>query len=236
MAFGLTPAGSGFPPQAPDSFPNYIQFQSNGTNLGAPNVDIVDFADGLVATRGTGENANKVAVHAGTNPSGGAAAAEELVVALNGATNGTFNGASFSDWTGTVLHSSTDASWNETSNQIDLQQTGLYEVTIEGRVTPQTNVWPAAQGGFTYYGSEANPSVGGVVNSMSQSRHGLTVQAAAGWQANGLFAQFHDKYVVNVPSLAAAITPTLYANAYTAEADVAVFAAVVTVRRIGPAV
>ena len=34
MAFGLTPAGSGFPPQAPDAFPNYIQFQSSGTDLG----------------------------------------------------------------------------------------------------------------------------------------------------------------------------------------------------------
>ena len=69
---------------------------------------------------------------------------------------------------------------------------------------------------------------------MSQSRHGLTVQAAA-LAGQRPVAQFHDKYVVNVPSLAAAITPTLYANAYTAEADVAVFAAVVTVRRIGPA-
>ena len=76
MAFGLTPAGSGFPPQAPDAFPNYIQFQSSGTDLGLPNVDTVDFTTGLTATRGTGENANKVTLSA----SGGAATLEELAV------------------------------------------------------------------------------------------------------------------------------------------------------------
>lgn len=64
MAFGLTPAGSGFPPQAPDSFPNYIQFQSDGTDLGLPNTDTVNFRRNLTATRGAGENANVVTVDA----------------------------------------------------------------------------------------------------------------------------------------------------------------------------
>lgn len=46
---------------------------------------------------------------------------------------------------------------------------------------------------------------------------------------------FSDRYVVNVPTLASSITPAVYANAYGAEADIADFTAVVTVRRIGAA-
>ena len=65
MSFGITPA-SGFPPQASDEFPNYIQFQNQGTDLGLPNVDTVNFSTNLTATRGTGENANVLTVTAGT--------------------------------------------------------------------------------------------------------------------------------------------------------------------------
>lgn len=61
MSFGITPA-SGFPPQASDEFPNYIQFQNQGSALGLPNVDTVNFGRNLVASRGTGENANVVTV------------------------------------------------------------------------------------------------------------------------------------------------------------------------------
>lgn len=61
MSFGITPA-TGFPPQASDEFPNYIQFQNQGTDLGLPNVDTVNFGRNLIATRGTGENANVVTV------------------------------------------------------------------------------------------------------------------------------------------------------------------------------
>lgn len=61
MGFGITPA-TGFPPQASDEFPNYIQFQNQGTDLGLPNVDTVNFGRNLTATRGTGENANVVTV------------------------------------------------------------------------------------------------------------------------------------------------------------------------------
>ena len=66
MSFGITPA-TGFPPQASDEFPNYIQFQNQGTDLGLPNVDTVNFGRNLVASRGTGENANVVTVVAELN-------------------------------------------------------------------------------------------------------------------------------------------------------------------------
>ncbi len=65
MSFGITPA-TGFPPQASDEFPNYIQFQNQGTDLGLPNVDTVNFGRNLTASRGTGENANAVTVVADT--------------------------------------------------------------------------------------------------------------------------------------------------------------------------
>lgn len=64
MAFGLTPAGAGFPPQAPDAFPNYIQFQGGGTDLGGPDADTVNFRRGMRATRGTGESSGTVTVDA----------------------------------------------------------------------------------------------------------------------------------------------------------------------------
>ena len=65
MSFGITPA-TGFPPQASGEFPNYIQIQDQGTDLGLPNVDTVNFGRNLTASRGTGENANAVTVVADT--------------------------------------------------------------------------------------------------------------------------------------------------------------------------
>ena len=239
MAFGLTPAGNGFPPQAPDSFPNYIQFQHEGTNLGTATVDTVDFTGSVFVSRGDGENSNKLTVVVGSNPSaggGGGGTTEELVLSLAAAGAGTFNGVVFSNWTGTVLHSSADAAWNPSTQVVDLAQTGLYEVEIHGKIAPNSGTWPAAQGGFTFYGSDASPSVGAAVGGLSQSRHGMTVPVTAGWQAIGLYADFTDRYVVNVNGSPASITLSLYGIAYTVETDVANFTAVATIRRIGPAV
>lgn len=61
MGFAMTPA-SGYPPPTPDEFPNFIQFQGNGTDLGGPDADTVNLRRGLQATRGTGENANVITV------------------------------------------------------------------------------------------------------------------------------------------------------------------------------
>ena len=68
MAFGLTPAGSGLAASA-DSFRTTSSSKAMAW-IWALNVDTVDFADGLCHTRHW-ENANKVTVIAGTNPSGG---------------------------------------------------------------------------------------------------------------------------------------------------------------------
>ena len=69
MSFGITPA-TGFPPQASDEFPNYLQWQVDGTNLGGPTIDTVDLVGDLSATRGTGENANKLTIAVASNQIG----------------------------------------------------------------------------------------------------------------------------------------------------------------------
>lgn len=56
-SFSITPAGP-FPPAAESGFPDFIQWQFNGVNLGEPTVTTVNIVSGaaLNVTRGTGEN------------------------------------------------------------------------------------------------------------------------------------------------------------------------------------
>ncbi len=60
MAFAITPVEA---PLAQAQAGEFIQFQNDGTALGAPNVTVVNFTGtGIEATRGTGENANVITV------------------------------------------------------------------------------------------------------------------------------------------------------------------------------
>lgn len=72
MAFGLTPV-NGFPPPEPSTFPQGIQFQQAGVNVGTRAVDTVNFVTGpaLSVTVGVGESANVLTV-AVPDGSGGA--------------------------------------------------------------------------------------------------------------------------------------------------------------------
>lgn len=63
MNFSMTPV-TGYPPTTPDQFPTGIQWQSDGQNLGTRDASTVDFRRGLNATRGTGEDADKITVDA----------------------------------------------------------------------------------------------------------------------------------------------------------------------------
>jgi len=60
-AFSVSPI-TDIPPPTAQEFPNFIQFQNSGEDLGGPDADTLNFADGLTATRGTGENSNVVTV------------------------------------------------------------------------------------------------------------------------------------------------------------------------------
>lgn len=59
--FSITPV-TDFPAPDADAFPNYIQFQADGVDLGAADADTVNFVGNLLATRGTGESTNVVTV------------------------------------------------------------------------------------------------------------------------------------------------------------------------------
>lgn len=60
-SFSVTPL-TDVPPPAAQAFPEFIQFQAAGENLGGADADTVNFAAGLTATRGTGENSGTVTV------------------------------------------------------------------------------------------------------------------------------------------------------------------------------
>ncbi len=59
--FSITPV-TDFPPPDADAFPNFIQFQADGVDLGLADADTVNFTGGLRATRGTGESSSLVTV------------------------------------------------------------------------------------------------------------------------------------------------------------------------------
>ena len=86
-------------------------------------------------------------------------------------------------------------------------------------------------GDFVHYGSEASPSAGSVLAGAEARDRSL----AAGWQAIGLFMNFSDRYVVNVPTLASSITRRSTPTPTVPRLTLRDFTAVVTVRRIGAA-
>ena len=63
MTFGINPV-TGFPPAGTDDFPNYLQIQFNGVNLGGPDVDTINFVGtGFTVVRGgSGVDDNTVTV------------------------------------------------------------------------------------------------------------------------------------------------------------------------------
>ncbi len=66
--FSITPV-TDFPAPDADAFPNYIQFQADGVDLGLPDVDTVNFTGGS-PTRGTGESSNVLTVPLGGGGAG----------------------------------------------------------------------------------------------------------------------------------------------------------------------
>ncbi len=69
MPFGITGLG-GFAQQAPEEFPRFLQWQQDGTDLGDNAVETVNFTDNITATRGTGEDSNKLTVSVASDAGG----------------------------------------------------------------------------------------------------------------------------------------------------------------------
>ncbi len=54
--FAISPAS--YTPDTPGNFPDFIQFQQDGVNLGDSTADTVNLTGGITGTRGVGESAN----------------------------------------------------------------------------------------------------------------------------------------------------------------------------------
>lgn len=61
--FSISPVGP-FTPDTDEGFPQFLQWQADGLNLGGPDAGTVNIADGLIATRGEGENADVITIAA----------------------------------------------------------------------------------------------------------------------------------------------------------------------------
>lgn len=191
-AFSVTPA-QGFTPPENGDFPNYIQFQQDGVNLGLPSVDTVDFSDGLTATRGTGENENKITVTAPT-----------LVVALTGVTPADMDGAVYSDWTGIVWLASVDAEWSEVDQAIKFLKAGVFRVQLTGScVRSDAGNWPIDE---TFVGSEVveDINIPHTVYARYQQNSTGVGEKTPGWT---------DEFVVEVIA-DQLVQPKLYARSY----------------------
>lgn len=79
MPFSITPLTDMPAPDASD-FPNFMQLQSEGVDLGLPDADTLDFVgSGVTTTRGVGENSNKVTVSIAGGAGGGLQVQEDGV-------------------------------------------------------------------------------------------------------------------------------------------------------------
>lgn len=66
--FSVTPVGP-FPTATDDGFPQFLQWQDEGENLGGPDAETINFVgDGVSATRGTGETEKVVTVEIRSTP------------------------------------------------------------------------------------------------------------------------------------------------------------------------
>ena len=121
-AFSVTPLTDVPPPQAAD-FPDFIQFQAAGTDLGLSDADTLNFSTGLTATRGTGENSNVVTVeYTGT-------AAPALQIQEDGVNLGAANVDTLNFSTGILASRGSDNTVTITVSSAGGASYGLIELT-----------------------------------------------------------------------------------------------------------
>lgn len=221
--FAMTPA-AGFNPQTGEQFPEFIQFQNQGDDLGGPDADVLNFAEGLTATRGTGENENVVTV---TAEGGGGGGAETLLLQLEANSPAAFDGAPFNDWTAYQRVASADAQW--LGGEIVFLRTGTYRITVVGRIYDSSSSWNTA--GETYYGSTL-PGAAGI----ARSGYSRKADAESIYLADAEQVAFTDEYYYNVHDIETiTAVPALYGNNYFDSAQSASMEAMVAVTRIGDA-
>ena len=221
MSFGITPV-AGVPTATPDAFPMGLQWQLDGANVGGRTVQTVNFVTGdELAMELDPDDSTVLNI---TIPAGGGAV-PTLVLSLSGSVQGDFSGSDFSTWDATTVLPSADAQWDDDAGGVLVGSTGIYSVSITGRVSAADGSWPlnaaagGAQLGSSVFGAELSRSM----YSRDSSTDGRPSPAATQWS---------DVFTVEVADIEVPIVPKLYALVYQMEADVANYSATVTVTKL----
>lgn len=218
-AFAITALG-GFPPPTSEEFPQFIQWQNQGTNLGLPDVDTVNVSTGMTATRGTGENANTVTLTA----SGGGGSAQVLLQMMTAPSLTPMNGTVADTWNVNYNYvESTDATWNAGTSVLTLVEPGTYEIKVSVRMVYDTNsVWDSD---WVVYGTGNDISA-------FQSAHYLT-RGTSGTPPLFDTASWTDIFWYQTDSIGGAETPIYaYANTYNGGGQEVQFTVVLSVTKI----
>lgn len=159
MPFSITPL-SDIPPPNAEEFPQFIQFQSAGTDLGLPDADTLNFSTGMTATRGVGENSNVVTVTA----DGGSGGSSVGVIELTSVTDpcGVFGGEPFPEtWNASISVPNENWEFDSETKLLMFLQTGVYRViatcVITGRGAEGFE-WPTGEVNYGSYLGEAKSS------------------------------------------------------------------------------
>lgn len=212
-AFSVSPITDIPAPQA-ESFPNFIQFQASGENLGGADADTLNFSTGLTATRGTGENSDVVTLTAAGGASYG-------VIRLSRPPDpppGAFDLVPFAaDWQSSVLVE--NAGWSFADGALTFAETGIYRVVATCTIQPDGNVWPV---GVTYYGSIIGASRSFL--SRFYTDYELVYSNTVQWT---------DQHVLTIDTEQTAVDCRLYAYATATDYAVAAVSMTLVVERLG---
>ena len=212
-AFSVSPITDIPAPQA-ESFPNFIQFQASGENLGGADADTLNFSTGLTATRGVGENSDVVTLTA----VGGASYGVIRLIRPPDPPPGLFDQVPFAaDWQPTTLVE--NAGWSFADGALTFAQTGIYRILATCSIQANGNVWPV---GVTYYGSIIGS--GQSFNSRFYTDYELVLNASVEWT---------DQHVLTIDTELTAVDCRLYAYATATDYAVAATSMMLVIERLG---
>ncbi len=202
-AFSITPATDVPPPDAGE-FPDFIQFQDQGVDLGLADADTLNFSTGLTATRGVGENSNVVTVVGLAPPPG------VLVLTSNPDPSGpimAFDNVVATDiWAaGAARVPSADWEWNGFDEVLTFIRAGYYQIVATSYIEADAGVWPA---GSTTYGSQiGDPNANGSIGSQARFRDDGNPEDTS------IRMTWTDQHVVNIETDGEEMAVGLFASA-----------------------
>lgn len=219
-AFSVTPV-SNIPPPNAEEFPNFIQFQQDGENLGGPDADTLNFV-GLKATRGVGENSNVVTV----------TAASPGLLTLASNPDPPFAIMTFDNVPANNIWSGGDAEvpsqnweWSQDDLQLRFNATGIYQIISTNYIEADAGVWP---NGATTYGSQIGDPFGTGSRGVQARFHDETnpedTRARMDWT---------DQHIVYVTSEGELMACGLFASAEETTAGIQFARMRMTITRLG---